>query len=111
MLTFFGGRASVGEDAVAVPTVYEGWAGMPMSMSAIACCGEDEDHAGGQSYLAHVGHWRDLRAGSDRSWHEGSEPAPCFNDAGTPFQARIGVVETKPDGRIGTDLIAWLECL
>jgi hypothetical protein len=110
VIAFVGGRASAPENHTALPIVEEGWAIMPTSMHAIACCGRDKAHAGGRSYLANAPHWRDLRSGDD-AWHEGSETPTCFNDRYEPIHVRIGHVETRAAGGIGTDLIAWLECL
>ena len=107
------GQLVKAENDRAIPKVVEGWAAMPLSMTAIACCGTSKDEAGGPSYLSSVAHWRDLRGASDDdSWHEGADAPPCYTDSGDPFRARIGVVQTEPtDGRIGTRIIAWLECL
>jgi hypothetical protein len=105
------GRSTAADNHEAKPRVYEGWAAMPLSMSALACCGSSEGEAGGPSYLSAVAFWRDLRDNTDDSWHEGSERPPCYTDSGDPFRARIGVIDVKADKRPGTRMIAWLECL
>jgi len=108
--SFTFGRATKAENHRAIPMTREGWAVNNESMTAIACCGRDADHAGGTSYLASPPHWRNT-TGELRQWHPGDERPTCFNSTNTPFHVRIGVVDAQPGEGIGTEAIIWLECL
>ncbi|MEY2472233.1 MAG: hypothetical protein QOK28_1562 [Actinomycetota bacterium] len=94
-------------DHVASPRIIEGW-GYRGDNDAVACCGQNAEHAGGTSYIIGDAHWRDMTTDTP-SWREG--PPECIKKEGAT-RIRLGFVEVRPTAdQIGVERVAWVECL